>query len=699
MDARCATITVGASAPENPMPLKPGFILRNRYRIESVLGQGGMGAVYKAVDVNLGVTVAVKENLFTTEEFARQFRREATILASLRHPNLPRVTDHFVIEGEGQYLVMDFVQGDDLRQKLERAGPVREDEALPWFLDTADALAYLHSRTPPVLHRDVKPGNIKITPEGRAVLVDFGLAKVVEEDSATTTGAKAMTPGFSPPEQYGSGRTDPRTDIYSLGATLYAALTATIPEDSLERAMGRAQLTPVRKRNANVSAGLARVVEKALAVKPEDRYQSMPELAAALAASPTGSQPTIVRSYPYLEQTRVSAGKTITVPRAPGGLAPIRKRRRWPVILIGLVTLGITIVGAIYALGDGGAGENGELTPPAAATIPVVEPAASDTSPAEQPTDTAAPPPPTEPPAASPEVLPTQTGPASGPTPMGGGIGQIAFASTRAGLPQIFVANIDGTGVKQLTTMTDGACQPSWSPDGLQLVFTSPCREDQDTYPGSGLWIVREDGSGLTSLPTAPGGDFDPAWSPDGTRIAFASLRDNPNVPHLYLISPLGTDVEQLTEGLARDTQPTWAPTGTQLVFVSQRAGVDELWLLPDFGADARPLSRGTESNSHPEWSHSGQTVVLERKIGGIPRLVALSFEDPAAGATRLCPQGPLASQPMSTPRWSPDDRWLVFETWPDGVNHEIGVMTAGCTNYGLLTVDSGQDFDAAWRP
>ena len=681
------------------MPLKPGFILRNRYRIESVLGQGGMGAVYKAVDVNLGVTVAVKENLFTTEEFARQFRREATILASLRHPNLPRVTDHFVVEGEGQYLVMDFVQGDDLRQKLERGGPVREDDALPWFLDTADALAYLHSRTPPVLHRDVKPGNIKITPEGRAVLVDFGLAKVVEEDSATTTGAKAMTPGFSPPEQYGSGRTDPRTDIYSLGATLYAALTATIPEDSLERAMGRAQLTPVRKRNANVSTGLARVVEKALAVKPEDRYQSMPELAAALGASPTASQPTIVRSYPYLEQTRVGGGKTIPVPRGSGGLAPVRKRRRWPVLLIGLVTVGLTVAGAIYALSDGGQGDNGGETPSvAAATVPVVLPLPSDTIPAQLPTDTVASPS-TEPAGASPEVLPTQTVPVSGPTPMGGGIGQIAFASTRAGLPQVFIANIDGTGVNQLTTMTDGACQPSWSPDGQQLVFTSPCRDDQDAYPGSGLWIVRADGGGLTSLPTAPGGDFDPTWSPDGTHIAFASLRDNPNVPHLHLISPLGTDVERLTEGMARDSQPAWAPTGTQLAFISQRAGVDELWLLPDFGADARSLARGTESNSHPEWSHDGRTVVFERKIGGIPRLVALSFEDPAAGALRLCPQGPLASQPMSTPRWSPDDRWLVFETWPDGVNHEIGVMTSNCTNYGLLTVDPGQDFDPAWRP
>jgi len=681
------------------MPLKPGFILRSRYRIESVLGQGGMGAVYKSVDVNLGVTVAVKENLFTTEEFARQFRREATILASLRHPNLPRVTDHFVIEGEGQYLVMDFVQGDDLRQRLERNGPVREDEALPWFLDTCDALAYLHTRTPPVLHRDVKPGNIKITPEGRAVLVDFGLAKVVEVDSATTTGAKAMTPGFSPPEQYGSGRTDSRTDVYSLGATLYAALSAAIPEDSLERAMGRAELTPVRRRSPNVSAGLARVVEKALAVKPEDRYQSMAELASALGASTTGSQPTIVRNYPYLEETRVGAGKTVPLSRGTGGLAPVRRRRRWPVVLLGLVTVGVTLAGAVYALTDGREGLPATAMPTApAATLPGLLPAASDTVPVSPPTDTASLEN-NESASPSPEALPTLTVPVAGPTPMGGGIGQVAFASTRAGLPQIFLANVDGTGVKQLTTMTDGACQPSWSPDGQRLVFTSPCREDEDRYPGAGLWLIQADGGGLISLPTVPGGDYDPAWSPDGTRIAFASLRDNTSVPHLYLISPLGTDVEKLTDSTSRDSQPVWAPTGTQLMFVSLRGGTDELWILPEFDGDVLSFSRGENSDSHPDWSHDGATLVYQRQLGGIPRLVARPFEDREAGAMRLCPQGPLATQPMRTPKWSPDDRWLVFETWPDGVNHEIGVMTSSCANYGLLTSNPALDFDPAWRP
>ena len=104
------------------MRLDRGSLLNNRYRIEAILGQGGMGSIYRAHDENLGVEVAVKENLFTTDEYARQFRREAAILANLRHPNLPRVTDHFVIDGHGQYLVMDYIEGEDLRERMDREG-------------------------------------------------------------------------------------------------------------------------------------------------------------------------------------------------------------------------------------------------------------------------------------------------------------------------------------------------------------------------------------------------------------------------------------------------------------------------------------------------------------------------------------------------------------------------------------------------
>lgn len=255
------------------MILEPGVLLHKRYRIKANLGQGGMGSVYRAVDENLGVEVAVKENLFTTEDYARQFRLEAVILANLRHPNLPRVSDHFVIANEGQYLIMDYIGGEDLRERMERIGILPADEVIHIGAAMCDALTYLHTRRPAILHRDIKPGNVKITPEGNIYLVDFGLAKVIQGNQATTTGARAMTPGYSPPEQYGTARTDARTDIYSLGATLYAALTGVIPEDGLARAMDNAQLTPVRKRNAEVPRRLAAALEKAMEVDPGDRYQ------------------------------------------------------------------------------------------------------------------------------------------------------------------------------------------------------------------------------------------------------------------------------------------------------------------------------------------------------------------------------------------------------------------------------------------
>ncbi|MEK6221241.1 MAG: serine/threonine protein kinase, partial [Chloroflexota bacterium] len=259
------------------MTLERDFLLIDRYRIIEILGQGGMGAVYRTVDENLGLEVAVKENLFTSDEYTRQFRREATILASLRHSNLPRVSDHFEVENKGQYLVMDYIEGEELRQRMDRLGVLPEEEVIVVGAAICDALQYLHTREPIILHRDIKPGNIKINPDGVVYLVDFGLAKIVQGTQATTTGARAMTPGYSSPEQYGTARTDQRSDIYSLGATLYASLTGSIPEDGLARAMEQADLTDIRKHNPKVSRRLSAVLEKGLAIHPEDRYQTAAE--------------------------------------------------------------------------------------------------------------------------------------------------------------------------------------------------------------------------------------------------------------------------------------------------------------------------------------------------------------------------------------------------------------------------------------
>ncbi len=264
------------------MPLDPSTLLLDRYRIEGILAQGGFGAVYVATDENLGLRCAVKENLSVSPASERQFQREARLLATLRHPHLPRVTNHFASAGQ-QYLVMDLVEGDDLAQRIKRQGRLGEEEVLEWTQQICEALIYLHTRIPPVIHRDIKPANIKITPSGVAVLVDFGIAKAAAAGQTTSTGAKGVTPGFAPPEQYDLGQTETRTDIYALGATLYNLLTGLHPPDSVERLIGMATLVPPEVLRADLSPHVASAIRRAMEVEAERRFQSVAQFANALA--------------------------------------------------------------------------------------------------------------------------------------------------------------------------------------------------------------------------------------------------------------------------------------------------------------------------------------------------------------------------------------------------------------------------------
>lgn len=269
------------------MPLTPGQVLKDRYRIAKLLAQGGFGAVYRAWDLNLNTAVALKENLTTSAESLKQFTLEARLLASLRQENLPYVIDYFSLSEDessvekGQYLVMEFVEGKDLQSMLEASGPLDESQAVSWFSQVCNALIYLHSQTPQVIHRDIKPANIKITPKGQVMLVDFGIAKVYDPSSRTTAGARAVTQGFSPPEQYGSGRTDVRSDIYALGATLYAALTAQTPLDSLQRRLGH-ELPPPGQINPKISPGMEQVILRAIELDPTSRYPNVRDFKQAL---------------------------------------------------------------------------------------------------------------------------------------------------------------------------------------------------------------------------------------------------------------------------------------------------------------------------------------------------------------------------------------------------------------------------------
>ena len=329
------------------MPLSSGQVLRERYRIEDRLGQGGMGAVYRAWDQNLSIPVVVKENLIATQEAQRQFRREAGLLATLRHPNLARVTDHFYLPGQGQYLVMDYVDGDDLNQVLGRHGGVEESLAVDWIGQVLLALGYLHGNN--VIHRDVKPANIKITPQGQVFLVDFGLAKLHDPSQETSIGARGMTPGYAPPEQYGQGRTDARTDIFSVGATLYALLTGQQPPDAWELVARRATLVPPRQLNAGVSAGAEAAVLKAMQMAPDDRFQTARQFRQALLEPLT--QPPVVASG---SQPVASGSYASAKPAAPKGPAqPLRRPFVWLSVAGAIAVVAIVVIWRVLVAGGG----------------------------------------------------------------------------------------------------------------------------------------------------------------------------------------------------------------------------------------------------------------------------------------------------------------------------------------------------------
>src|SRR5437588_8223631 len=219
--------------------LSAGTVLQGRYRIVRQLGQGGMGAVYEAVDERLDTIVALKETLFADEKLRKQFEREARLLARLHHQALPRVSDHFN-EGGGQFLVMQYITGEDLAEMLaQKNGPFPQDEVVRWADQLCDALDYLHTQDPQIIHRDIKPQNLKLTARGQIVLLDFGLAKgSAGQLSVVTTSASIFgyTPNYAPLEQVQGLGTDARSDIYSLGATLYHLLTNVKPPDALTRA-------------------------------------------------------------------------------------------------------------------------------------------------------------------------------------------------------------------------------------------------------------------------------------------------------------------------------------------------------------------------------------------------------------------------------------------------------------------------------
>ena len=279
-----------------PVPIKTGTVLRTRYQVKEIIGQGGMGCIYLSEDLRLeGRLCAVKEveyDLALPEEMLQeardQFQREATILACLDHPNLPKVSDFFSIR-DRDYLVMDFIPGKDLRQLMIEARQnqtfLPEADVLDWASQLADALRYLHTQETPIVHRDIKPSNLKLTPNGLVKLVDFGLVKMLAPGEVTITILQGQgTALYTPLEQYGgdSGHTDARSDIYAFGATLYHLLTNEPPTNVRDRFLNPGTLPRVRDINPDVSVRTERAIHWALQLHPEDRPKDIDAFVKAL---------------------------------------------------------------------------------------------------------------------------------------------------------------------------------------------------------------------------------------------------------------------------------------------------------------------------------------------------------------------------------------------------------------------------------
>lgn len=261
--------------------LNTDTLLEGRYLIIKTLGQGGMGAVYLALDQRLNNSaVAIKEMSTSTvkagnlQNAISAFKQEASMLIKLRHPALPRIMDFFPVGADRWYLVMDFIEGVSLQQVVEQTGPIPENEVLQWAKQIGEILSYLHEQNPPIIFRDLKPSNIMLTPNGAIKLIDFGIARHFNQAGSVDT-TQYGSHGFSPPEQYGTGQTDPRADIYSLGATLHCLLSGRDPKNNVFN------FTPLRQ-IATVSAQTETAVMRALEMNPDHRPRNIQQFMALL---------------------------------------------------------------------------------------------------------------------------------------------------------------------------------------------------------------------------------------------------------------------------------------------------------------------------------------------------------------------------------------------------------------------------------
>ena len=700
-DALEAFLQGGAATETGPTPSVQALIGRqiDKYIIEAALPSGGMAHVFRARQVRLNRPVVLKilrPNLASDASFVRRFLHEAQLSAQLRHPGIVEIYD-IGTESGLHYIAMAYVPGPTLKRVIEE-DPPELAEVVALVQQIANALDYAHANG--VVHRDVKPGNVIVQPDGRPVLLDFGVAKAIEEpapNGVTFAGALIGTPSYMSPEQAAGAEVSSRSDVYSLGCVTYELLTGRVPftdsDVDLLLARHRSDMPiAVHALNPSLDAEVSRVLNRAMAKDPAARYETAGAFADDLIAA-AGFTP-----------SSINAGLAPPPPPPPAGAVP-RDGDEWGwtewLRPVGLLAIVAVVAAGFFFLYDRNGDDNPGVLLDATATSEVT-PSASPTADTARETSAAATelaagagddPTPTSTPEATPTTTPTETPeptvtPSSTATPEPSEL--VVFTSGRSGDPNIsdiFFVNPDGSNTRHFSDFIEEsftAWGAAWSPDGSQIAFVSNSAGNDDIY------VVNVDGSDLRQLTDHPAADQYPAWSPDSSQIAFQSRRDDNW--EIYLMDADGENEQRLTDAPGSDWGSNWHPDGGSLVFVSSRDGTNDIFRMDLETLEAVNLTNTPETEENPGWSPDGALIVFGRYVNENSEIFVMN----ADGSDVRVLTDSIGQD--TNPSWSYDGSKIAFSSNRDG-DLEIFVMNADGSDQVQLTSNPGYDGDPSWSP
>ncbi|GAB4474398.1 MAG: hypothetical protein Kow00124_14350 [Anaerolineae bacterium] len=674
-----------------------------QYEIRMLLGRGGMSSVYLAYQPSMDRTVAIKilprEFLHDTT-FLTRFQQEARVIARLEHLHILPVYD--VGEDQGiPYIVSRYLPGGTLADLINHGIPDLQ-RTVRLIGQVADALDYAHERG--IIHRDLKPSNVLLDSTGNAYLSDFGIARMAQQQAGLTGSRIVGTPPYVAPEMVRKNQQVTHSaDIYALGIITYEMLTGMPPyvdEDPMKVLMAHV-LEPVpnaRSVDPNIGQAVNSVLMRCLAKRPEDRYRTAGAFARALQEATELESETIPApaegpppGWETIPAPARRAEPALPAPPAPAPpverhapqpaprlKAPNRERRIgcWlPAVVLLLMGLGVALT--TFALTGGDLTSllaQGDGAPPPGGGLPATSP------PGDNPGET------------------PQPGAGDSPLPAPAGGGRLVFASSRDGDYEIYLIDLDGTGLRQLTDNNVGDFDADWSPDGTQIVFASYADGDAgDNDPE--IKVMNSDGSEVRQLTQNAAKDADPAWSPDGIWIAFASDRDGDF--DLYLMRPDGSDVRQLTFNDRDDLSPAWSPDSRLLAYYAQsdnNEAASELYVLDVFGdAPPRRLTDNVWFDKWPSWSPDGTQIVFTSGQGLENGRRAVFVYSMLTGEVTRLTEGAFADD---DPVWSPDGGAIAFDSNRDGDSFfDLYVYDIASGETRQLTFELANDVAPAWQP